>query len=85
MEQATIPVEDIDAFVKHLTQWHQSRVVSLKHWLDAPEGVVFTIGEDRKVVLDGTNREAFIMGVELSLMHLGELPFVAETDHGLPS
>lgn len=80
MEMAgTMPVDDLDSFVKILTQWHQGKVASLKHLLQVPPGATFEV-DGKSITLTGTSLEAFKLAVELCLMQVGTLPFVAEME-----
>lgn len=73
----TIPVDDLDTFVKVLTAWHTEQCAIVQHLLEVPEGTVFEIG-DESLVLDGEALNGFKFGIEMVMMQLGELPFVAE-------
>ena len=76
----TIVVEDINQFVKLLSAWHQSKVDVLNHMMEIPSGTEVTFNSNEPVVLEGDVLKGFVMGISLSLMELGELPFVAETE-----
>lgn len=76
----TVPIEDLDSFVRHLTAWHEVKVEALHHLLQIPEGATFTIGEDQALVLEGLAHAGFLFGVELALMQVKDLPFVAELE-----
>lgn len=73
---------DLDTFFGLLTGWHEKKVATLNHMKDVPEGTEVTMdGDDSPpIVLTGNMLTGFQLGIELSLMELGTLPFYAETD-----
>lgn len=77
-----VEVSDLDSFVRILFNWHESKVQVLEHIMDIPDGVVMNYtddnGKDLQITLTGDLLEAFKMGVNLSLMELGKLPFRIE-------
>ena len=75
----TVPIENLDMFVRALTDWHSRQVEVLKHMQDIPEGTEVQFNEGQTDVLSGDLRKGFAMGIELSLIELGELPFVTHT------
>jgi hypothetical protein len=78
-----IPVYDLDKFVQTLTAWHANQCAAVQHMLTIPEGSQFEIGEDeakQSVTLTGDVLVAFKLGIEMTMMQLGTLPFVAEMD-----
>lgn len=79
----TIVVEDINQFVKLLSAWHQSKVDVLNHMMEIPSGTEVAFNSDEPVVLEGDVLRGFCMGISLSLMELGELPFAAEMEEPL--
>jgi hypothetical protein len=76
----TVPVTDLDQFVRILTDWHQTKVKTLKHMLEIPQGTVFDFNEEKDLVLQGDLHKGFMIGLTVALSELGELPFVAETE-----
>lgn len=76
----TIVVEDINQFVKLLSAWHSSKVDVLNHMMEIPSGTEVTFNSDEPVVLEGDVLRGFVMGINLSLMELGELPFAVEME-----
>ena len=52
----------------------------VQHLLDIPEGSEFQVGDDKPLVLTPENLAAFKFGVEMTMMQLGTLPFVAEME-----
>ena len=80
----TIPVESLDQFVMILTAWHSEKCQVVQHLLTIPEGSEFEVGNDdeekTKIVLTGDALAAFKLGVEMAMMQMGELPFVAEME-----
>lgn len=80
-----VQVDDLDQFVKHLTAWHGAKVAQTMHLLEVPEGAAFEIGEGPDaigIVLAGEVLKGFKFGVQMALMQLGTLPFVAEMEDG---
>ena len=78
-----VPVNDLDKFVQILTAWHANQCAAVKHMLEMPEGSTFHIGDaidEEEVVLIGDALKAFKLGIEMAMMQLGTLPFVAEMD-----
>jgi hypothetical protein len=75
----TIPIENLDMFVRALTDWHGRQVEMLKHMQDIPEGTEVQFNAGQTDVLSGDLRKGFAMGIELALIELGELPFVTHT------
>lgn len=78
-----VPVNDLDKFVQILTAWHANQCAAVQHMLTIPDGSKFEIGEDeakQEVTLTGDVLVAFKLGVEMAMMQLGTLPFVAEMD-----
>jgi len=79
--ELTVEVDDLDGFVTLLTGWHVRRVDTVKHLLEIPEGTVFEVGNGAKsVTLAGDTLAGFKFGLEMALMQLGKLPFVAEIE-----
>ena len=76
----TIEVNDLDQFVQHLTAWHSSKIKACEHLLEVPEGSEFEV-DGAQLVMSKEVLAGFKLGVELSLMQLKELPFVAELEN----
>lgn len=79
----TVPIEDLDTFVRHLTAWHEVKVKALNHLLQIPEGTIFTIGDEddeEELLLEGSAHAGFLFGIELALMQVKDLPFVMELE-----
>lgn len=75
-----VQIEDLDHFVRLLTQWHVAKVKVLKHMLDVPDGTEAIMNEGASVVLSGDVLKGFRIGVTLGLTELGQLPFAAEIE-----
>lgn len=79
-----VDITDLDSFVRALTGWHTSKVAVLEHMKSIPPGTEATfsegVNEGQLVKLEGEFLEGFKLGLTLSLMELGTLPFVAEFD-----
>lgn len=82
----TIPVESLDQFVMILTAWHSEKCQVVQHLLTIPEGSEFEVGNDGEekttIILTGDSMAAFKLGIEMAMMQMGELPFVAEMEDG---
>ncbi len=79
---STIEIQDLNQFVRMLASWHAQKVKTLKYMLTVPEGTEMTITGDEtvKAALTGDMLVGFKAGIELSLIELGELPFLYETE-----
>ena len=76
-----IEINDLNQFVQVLVSWHSQKVATLKHMLEIPDGTEMIVGEGGlTTTLTGDFLAGFKAGIELSLMELGELPFVYETE-----
>lgn len=80
----TVAIENLDQFVTILARWHAEKVATIKHLLAIPEGSAFEIGTDT-LVLTPDVLAGFKFGLEMALMQLGELPFVAEREEAAAS
>lgn len=74
-----VPVQNMDQFAAILGAWHTERIGKINQLLEVPEGTAFEVGEE-SVVLEGDTLKGFKFGLELALMQVGELPFVAELE-----
>ena len=81
-QPANLTVDDMDTFFMLLASWHSSKVAMLKHMLTIPEGTEVAISGDGEntMTLIGDTLTGFRLGIELSLMELGTLPFYPEVD-----
>lgn len=78
---ATVEIQDLDQFVKILVSWHTLRCKAIQALIEVPEGTTFQVGDDGKdVVLTGPTLAGFVFGLEMAMMQLGTLPFVAELE-----
>ena len=68
-------VSDLNQFIGMLRAWHENRVSTLNHMMEIPSGTEVTFNKDEPIVLEGDLLRGFCMGITLSLMELGELPF----------
>lgn len=80
--QETLQIDDLNLFAHMLSEWHKKKVATLKHMAEVPEGTEVTIGDayDPVITLTGATLDGFKLGIELSLMELGELPFITDTE-----
>jgi hypothetical protein len=77
---ATVEVENLDMFVKLLTQWHETKVKVLEHMLQIPEGTEVEYAESESKPLSGDLHQGFIIGLTVALSELGILPFVTQSE-----
>lgn len=75
-----VPIKDMNQFVQVLVAWHSERCVAVQQLLTVPEDSEFQVGEQPPVVLTPEVLAGFKLGVEMAMMQLGTLPFVAETE-----
>lgn len=70
-------IGDLDTFFHLLTTWHESKVAMLNHMMAVPDGTEVTpVGEETPTItLTGDTLAGFQLGIELSLLELGTLPF----------
>ena len=80
----TVPVEDLDQFVRILTAWHMEKCALVQHLLEVPEGSTFEVGDDKEIVMTGAALDGFKLGIEMAMMQLGTLPFEAEMEEAEP-
>lgn len=82
-----IPMPDLDTFVRALTAWHSQKMAMLEHLKNIPPGTAFQVGdgtEAKDLVMTAEMLEGFQFGIEMALMQVGDLPFVAETEDTPP-
>lgn len=76
-DEQVVMVDDINTFVDTLVGWHAKKVQILAHVREVPVDTVMQIKEGAEITLTEENRAAFQAGIDLALMELGTLPFVA--------
>ena len=81
----TIAINDLDQFVKLLSQWHSHKIKIIKHMQEAPETTEVAVGDEKPVPLTGDFRKGFQLGIAVALAEMGELPFVAELEEAITS
>lgn len=74
----TVMIDNLDQFVKALQYWHTNKVDVLKHMREVPEGTEVSDDDGNKFILTGEYRSGFILGLNVALSEMGELPFEAE-------
>lgn len=74
-----VPVQDLNEFVRVLTAWHTNKINIVKKLIDVPDGTTFKVDEE-SITLYGPTLDAFKFGLEMALMQLDPLPFVAELE-----
>ena len=79
VQSELLQVEDLNQFVQILSAWHTEKCAAVQHLLTVPEGSTFEI-EGKEVVLVGAALDAFKLGIEMTMMQLGTLPFIAEVE-----
>ena len=78
-----LQISDLDNMVRVLSSWHANQVSILSHMRDIPEGSEAQLDEENlagTIILTGDVLKAFRLGIELSLNHLGSLPFAIYTE-----
>lgn len=85
----TIAVTSLDGFVKLLTGWHGKKVALLRHMQDLPDGSEMVVDSglatEATVLMTGERLAGFKEGIDLALMELGTLPFLAEVEDAEPA
>ena len=78
----TQSVSDLDTFFTLLNGWHKNKVAMLKHMTEVPEGTEVSLDDKQEptITLTGEVLAGFKLGIELSLMELGTLPFYEEPE-----
>lgn len=72
-------IEDVDMMANVISDWHKKEVATLEHMLTIPEGVEVVFGDDKPIILTGDIYTGFLTGISISLLRLGTLPFVTDT------
>lgn len=73
-----VEITDLNQFCAALMKWHSHKVAMLKHLADIPDGASVSIDGAADIVLTGDVKSAFTLGISMSLMELGTLPFFSE-------
>lgn len=82
-ENDLIDVVSVEQFAELVGRWHQNKVAVLRHMQSIPLGteMELTIGEKSHMVkLEGEIMFGFQAGLELALIEISNLPFVASTE-----
>lgn len=74
----TIMIDTLDGFVRALHAWHQNKIQLLRHMKTIPAGTEVTRNNGEPRILSGDLLEGMILGLDVALEELGELPFEAE-------
>jgi hypothetical protein len=86
-EDQLVTINTVGQFAQILAAWHANQCSVVKHLLELPEGAEFKIGDEdqeRDLVLTGDTMAGFKFGIEMAMMQLGTLPFVAEVEDPAP-
>jgi hypothetical protein len=75
-----VMIDTLDGFVRALHHWHYNKVQMLKHMQTIPEGTEVSKDEGEPITLTGDVLKGFILGIEVALEEMGELPFEAEVE-----
>lgn len=75
-----VMIDTLDGFVKGIQTWHSNKTNVIKHMREVPEGTEITRDDGEVIVLTGEPHKAFILGLDVALSEIGELPFEAEID-----
>jgi hypothetical protein len=73
-----IPVPDLNTFAAILMDWHEAKVKTLEHMQNIPEGSEVSLNDGPAVIMTPEYRAGFAMGITVSLMELGILPFFTD-------
>lgn len=76
----TLYVEDIDHFTQILFAWHENKVKVLEHMLQIPQDAQVILNDEEPILMTAEMHAGFLLGITISLMELGQLPFAAEVD-----
>lgn len=76
--EPVIDVQDLGQFVAMLQAWHKKQVATLRHMTTIPVGTQVQVEGEPDLELDGDVYRGYVMGINIALAHLGELPFNAE-------
>jgi len=82
-ESDMIDITTIDEFAELVGRWHQNKVAVLRHMQSIPLGteMELTLGDKTHMVkLEGEIMFGFQAGLELALIEIGNMPFVASTE-----
>ena len=83
LNKEELHISDLDNMVQVLSSWHTNQVSILTHMRDIPEGSEAQLDDENlagTIILTGDVLKAFRLGIELSLNHLGSLPFTIYTE-----
>lgn len=80
LPEESIPVDNLNDFVRMLAGWHANAVTKVQHLQQVPVDSVFQVGDEAEIVMTPAVRAGFQLGIELTMAQLGTLPFVAEID-----
>lgn len=82
--QDVLMLEDLDSFVRVLTEWHKNKVAMVTHMKGIPSGSEVSFGDDVPQTLEGDYLNGFKAGIAFSLIELGTLPFFTVTEEAPP-
>ncbi len=80
LPEDSIPVENLNDFVRLLAGWHANAVAKVNHLQEVPLDSVFQVENDAEIVMTAPVLAGFKLGVELTMAQLGTLPFAVELD-----
>ena len=69
-----VDLDTVDKFAKFIFAWHANRVARLEHLLQVPQGIEFKVGDGPEQKLEGDLYSGFIMGINMALNEVGNLP-----------
>ena len=70
-----IQVDDLNTFVSLLSNWHAGQVATLEHMKSIPQGSEVSLNDGAPITMSDEYHAGFVMGLTVSLMELGTLPF----------
>lgn len=83
LTSTSLEVSNLDHFVQVLSAWHTKQVQTINHYLTIPVGQAVEVGGE-EFTITPENHKGLLLGLNLALMHMGELPFLAEVEPDEP-
>lgn len=80
LPEDSIPVENLNDFVRMLAGWHANAVTKVQHLQQVPVDSVFQVEDETEIVMTPPVLAGFKLGIELAMDQLGTLPFAVELE-----
>ena len=71
----TVMIKSIEQFGELLYSWHEKNIATLEHLMQVPEGIEVVIDDQEPFKLEGDMHKGFVLGLQMSLNFMGQLPF----------